>query len=473
MPRAIPTEVVEILLNHCFNASDREHKIGNLLCVSSTWRDPGLRILYTDIVLNPNTISSFVKSSASSTNLALAKSLTIVSRRPSDDCTDEDAVDSDERRLSHRQGNCRARELNANLGMLASIVPQMSQLATFSFYIKSQNSNCQVRTDKISRASLRALVDALSPKLRHLEIDTKCYDRVIGEDEANHLCVAIAQRLPDLESLRLHLAVMCSKIISASDTLESCVICLQWQDQSSFTVSCEEQARLNAYNDRGRPEIAGELQMNLKSTICTTLLPSPALRQLIMTTFQQNLNSGVQQANVRDLLKEKTTCCPVQNLGSSKGDEAVLLLRHTTPQGATSDAVGLIGDIEELLESPSWHSTSQGPRFPHSYRYDSLQGKKHTWAAYNNFGTHETYPRRLNEAEGGESLHIVQPHFLVRSGTSLWDDEANAGRHLVEIKVIDGTDKVEELQRLDDKIKIQVVNNGAMDSEITVRQSVD
>jgi hypothetical protein len=100
---------------------------------------------------------------------------------------------------------------------LCETLGSLSGLTTFSIFLDDQvDSRCQFRGPVLAR-----IVRSFPPSLRHLELDTECIDR-ISEDETTddestsdpdkHLCLAISERVAELETLRLRLSCICTDL---------------------------------------------------------------------------------------------------------------------------------------------------------------------------------------------------------------------------------------------------------------------
>jgi hypothetical protein len=95
---------------------------------------------------------------------------------------------------------------------LSETLGSLSGLRTFSIFLDDQvDSRCQFRGPVLAQ-----IVRSLPSSLLHLELDTECIDR-ISEDESTsdpnkHLCLAISDRVAELETLRLRLSCICTDL---------------------------------------------------------------------------------------------------------------------------------------------------------------------------------------------------------------------------------------------------------------------
>jgi len=96
-----------------------------------------------------------------------------------------------------------------HLDALCSCLSSLERLDTFSIFLDDQvDLRCYVPGPVLAR-----IVRALPPSLLHLELDTECIDRIYEDkpvsDHNDHLCLAISDHMPRLQSLRLRLSCIC------------------------------------------------------------------------------------------------------------------------------------------------------------------------------------------------------------------------------------------------------------------------
>lgn len=99
-----------------------------------------------------------------------------------------------------------------HLHTLCNCLASLSNLTTFSIYLDDQvDSRCYLPGSVLAR-----IVRALPPSVVHLELDTEGVDRGWehdpAENPAQHLCLAINERMSSLESLRLRLSSLCTDL---------------------------------------------------------------------------------------------------------------------------------------------------------------------------------------------------------------------------------------------------------------------
>lgn len=414
-----------------------------------------MRVLWTDIVIDTQNPSSLIQHlstlSPTSAVFDIIKTVTISGFAPEFEYGGErtparvQEEKSEDKVLCYNQGCRAARILNSSLVELASVLPRMTQIEAFSFFLKN---SC--RDKSISRRAMQTVIENLPPSVKNLEIDTRCCDRVLPKDEESHLCDAIAHRMQTLRQLRVRLSTVCPALIGQVDKLESGVICLQWPNRRSHTIPCDlAPAKVHLFGDH-RPLMAHNLQSNIINTISSKLTSSATTKRFLLITFRQNAQIG--QADIRDFVAKSTISCPVAEIGLTSDDKVPIQIRYPSIDGATKDAAGYISDVEELLETTcGWHFTSQGSRLPDSFRR-SARGADVPWVPYDGYSTPETWPWRLRDKKDvAEVAFKMKPRhgFEPPSYQNLWEDEAKAERPLAEIKIMDGVGKTEDLKRLD------------------------
>ncbi|KPI37126.1 uncharacterized protein AB675_3621 [Cyphellophora attinorum] len=386
MPESIPPEIVDIFLKYAITSRPAGQgarvNLCDLLCVNSAWRDIGLGHVWSDIVVDRAGLARFIAAPLTS-NLRLVKSFTFSSDRPDvrwvRDPKSDNVIDRPCRRVN---------QLNTHLYSLATILPRMSSLLTFSFYIKSQPaSDSLLKQVEISRSALRELVDALPLSLENLEIDTKCYDRPVLNYDSRHVCSAIADRLSRLRHVRLRLAKLCPEFFQPSRSLESCVINLLWPHGKGLAFSCREILSEDTLRQRREgKELSARRRQDLVASLPHVTATSPTLRQFNVISGWTIYENAIGQIEVRDLLATRTTVYPLQRLDHSPHGDVFLLRRSDT-----SDVAGRMGDIEEPVEGNAWQTTTKGSRFPHGYK-TSARGSSHEWIPVGDFATAETWP---------------------------------------------------------------------------------
>ena len=146
-----PTELLELIFKIVAedNALNTDGFLTNLLCVCQRWRDIGLRTVWTNVTLSPVKLAKFTDLSLQTNHQGLVRSLTVSIPHITPALTA--AWDyADGQPLSNLyledpytlmlRGNAGTRSLWKNLSKLATIIPKMVSMTTFSFYVTEQAS---------------------------------------------------------------------------------------------------------------------------------------------------------------------------------------------------------------------------------------------------------------------------------------------------------------------------------------------
>ena len=228
MLTSMPPELVAIVFQHLHASDDiaDARAFTNALCTSRTWRDVGLRLLWTHIALkSPSSIMSFANA-PQSTNFDHIQSLTTTIP---EQAARYRKVGFSSKLLEdwetvHKKGNAATQILHDALARLRHRFAAMSGLTTFSFYIQAPPHLNFRYGFFVPHDLLFDIVRSLPASVRHLEIDTKGADRPSTEHSTLDVCSAMADRLDVIVSLRLRMHRMCTRFLKASPILQSLVI---------------------------------------------------------------------------------------------------------------------------------------------------------------------------------------------------------------------------------------------------------
>ena len=103
------------------------------------------------------------------------------------------------------------------LRALPRILSTMQILDSFSFTFSSYRHLGAIQDFFFRRDDVRAILEATPKSVRHLELDTFCYDREGSSTTSGHLCHTLREMLPRLLNLRLRLAYLCPELIPRND----------------------------------------------------------------------------------------------------------------------------------------------------------------------------------------------------------------------------------------------------------------
>ena len=429
MASEIPIEVLDIFIHTCLRDDHlrRTTRLTDILCVCRRWYDVGIRLIWQDIILRKGSTMLRLSSVPECSNLAPVKSLTVTFSPFEPELLPDPMtytlVEGNE--FVDRNGNKDTRELWAGLMALQTIIPDMSNLISFSFYVRESPTMQSPIGFWLEHRQLFHLVDSLPLSIRYLELDTKSRENTKSADQDFDICKMISQRLPQIEHLRLRLNRLCANIIIASESLKTAVINMLYWDYETMTRQCGEVDFIQG--DRwALNEEAGHRTLTGLIEHTTNQLPAlPNIDKLTVIDSQIRKEGRYDIINVRDVMTAKTTVSPITNALIGGGSYPIVHLRYRGEDGTVKDVVGHMDNIEELLEGPAWCNTPSGSRFPVAFK-DSAEGRGYRWAEYNNYRT----KAEILEKENG--WHV--PFF---------GDERNVDGLLVEPFEVEGLGDIE------------------------------
>ena len=215
---AFPNEVLELVLaqvkrNACI---DGDSTFVNALVTRCRWRDVGEKLLWTDVSVTTQSLAKFC--SSTSTMIATVRTFTLTVHLRDMRAGERYEI------VKHSENSSRVSpdwnrpssvtsEFWAVLEMLPSAIVKMDQLESFSFVVTGTGGiGFRIRSNDIN-----AILEALPPTLRHLEIDTQCYwDR--SDPPSHHICHSISRLLPNLHNLRLEVGRLCDRIFQCENS---------------------------------------------------------------------------------------------------------------------------------------------------------------------------------------------------------------------------------------------------------------
>jgi hypothetical protein len=416
----MPNEVVTIVLNHLYK--DVPHDLIRALSVCRTWLELGTQTIYKDVVL-VSSDQMLKLAHADKTSFRSTRSLTI--KVPP---MEKDSSIAEDNPWDHDwtgEANRATKRLHNSLWVVVALLPAFTSLESFSFHISTQSWHDHPEGFFVDCYVLNEIVWVLPATVRHLEIDTKASDRV--KDGQQHLCSTLASRLQGLETLRLHVGNLCSDLFNASSTLRSVVINLM---NCAGITEAQDCAHSIAWNPQEfnawpkRQDIGRATRRDLVAAASFMVGQLPALETfkiLDSNKSRYSFDLEVDAIFVRDVIQKQTTVIPTKAVFEFRESTClhnVRLLRSSDSHAQSEDIVGVLGNIEEVLEGPLWHSTDLGARSPMQVK-ESHQGKTRQWQSYDNFSKREELSNN-------------------RIQCKLWDEEGSAGRRLVDVCIKDG-----------------------------------
>jgi hypothetical protein len=285
-----------------------------------------------------------------------------------------------------------------HLEALCNCLSSMQRLDTFSIFLDDQvDSRCYLPGPVLAR-----IVHALPPSLLHLELDTACIDRINEDkpasDPADHLCLAISDHLPRLESLRLRLSCLCLSLfrsLSATNgaakvsKLHRAFIRLDTTPDIERTLAVAEEVRdcdlpldkrvyRTARGDHG-PLTVKKISAQLLDLQAYGSFPE--LERFILWSWKSDFNRKNSYAHVRDIATRtimrypKLSIQQTQNLPEMhQGEYSVFMIRDHDRE----DYFGGRRMMESaLLHEVNWQEGQDGIRQPPISKLKSATTRLH------------------------------------------------------------------------------------------------
>ena len=224
----LPSELIRQILQWLRLSSRIDHtaNFNTALRVCSKWGDIGERLLWTDVSLENDRIDRFL--SGGGRRDAFITSLTLLIRPLHFQWPEEVVINDPD--LDIGKESPATNTLWKSLEKLPDRVRHMKSLTSFSFKVSGYTLRHQAEGFWLRTEHISAIIDALPASVKHLEIDSYCFDRrgtpsVTG---AHHLCPRLRRMLPQLNNLRLRLSQICEELVesqrepSAAESSEIC-----------------------------------------------------------------------------------------------------------------------------------------------------------------------------------------------------------------------------------------------------------
>ena len=425
------------------------------LRVCSKWRDAGERLLWTDVSLEDNTVGRFL--SGGGRKDASIMSLTLLIKPLHFEWPEEVVLNDPDLDTSNESPATSA--LWKRLEKLPQRLRGMESLTSFSFKVCGYTLRHHPEGFWLRTGDICAIVAALPPSVKYLEIDTYCFDRrgYPSVIPGSHLCPRLSSMIPQLTNLRLRVFRLCAELfefrnehhttkvsdVDSSDTAASgLTITINTCDplSRSSTQSC---TRLNG----GYPVPWGEEHQcrkmieDLLERLVRGTLPVGG-PQVGHIAFVENFNAPMDAPIARrpypamikrSLFPTKLAKYPYEIFGWNP-DVAFLRIRDGTGQDA--EVCGRLHDLVDEVEDNSWVETEAGYRLPASLFYERPRFKE----------------MHLKEKEVLSHKEYTQKHL----GTSdLWFQELRNGRLLLRMQECDDIHAVGcvEREKTDDEIR--------------------
>ena len=138
-------------------------------------------------------------------------------------------------------------------------------------------------------------------------------------------------------------------------TLETVIIRPSRRSQMVGTIPCNETQKLYATDLDRLDAIQTKVVRSIISGFSSKLQSWPNSRHILILTSIRHWGDSVDVLVGHDVVTNTTTAYPIADAGWDRNTcDPLLLLRYATIFGTPQDAIGCIGDIEELVEGESW-----------------------------------------------------------------------------------------------------------------------
>ncbi|KAH7071763.1 hypothetical protein FB567DRAFT_538764 [Paraphoma chrysanthemicola] len=271
-----------------------------------------------------------------------------------------------------------------HLDALCECLGSLSGLKTFSLFLDGLvDSRCTLPGPVLAR-----IVRALPPSIIHLELDTECIDRIyedeLVKDPNDHLCLAISDRVPYLETLRVRLSCIClglfSSLTSTATTrpkskLQRAFIRCDTSPNSESHLGITSQVcdcRLPQFKVGSRGQNYEALAVDKLAALLLCLQTAgsfPDLQRFILFSWQGKDNKFDNQLHIRDIATRSTTHYPAKYTLRGGNDLNVPELEdkdYTCYMIRSHDSIDFVGDRKDLesaiLHEVAWKELPTGVR---------------------------------------------------------------------------------------------------------------
>lgn len=407
----LPLEVLVTIFDHvkhplmvsCFKQAKPDPTIFSCLLSCKKWHDIALLIIYHDISLHNDNLTSFIRCFFRPTTLTQVRSLT-VSANLWDVFSPRESFSQPE---IQEQASAMAASLVSATNELPRILAQMMNLGTFSLSMILQ------REDMVCKDAIASVLSVVPESCVNLELNLRY--KLKGA-ESVHSCETIRNLLPRLNHLRLDMPTICPDIFAPSLAADS---------PTSKTPIYKSLQTLIINGDRGQIKICekeGKLRQNAVPTLVKSLRTlfqhggfPHAKRIWVLERHDGNdMNRAAFDAwNRRDIINNKTWKLPWTNLVGRFHSYDILFTR--TPEGDhitfTPMAHAQIG------EAQTWKETITGSRLPDA----EIQRKK-------------------NAVKSAAASLAEYRQIRPKGSCDLWTGEKATGVRLVEAEEREGLD---------------------------------
>jgi hypothetical protein len=284
-----------------------------------------------------------------------------------------------------------------HIDALCDILASLSKLTTFSIFLDKQvDTHCSLPGVVLAR-----IVRSLPPSLNHLELDTEGVDRIANSSTVqrpeDHLCLAISEHMPHLETLRVRLSCICTDLFhslsvdTAAQTtsrLRRAFIRLDSDPNEGHSLDSETEGnckvhRHAAHHNR-RHAILDRADFNTRISELQTAGAFPQLERFIWFSWKHDFQQSIPRCKIHDFATRSITS--FLRLETTLGDWYIpeLYENYSTTVWIirNHDHEDLVGDQRaleaSLLHEVLWEDRGDGVRFPPVERLESREFRLRT-----------------------------------------------------------------------------------------------
>jgi hypothetical protein len=330
----LPNDVVIEILTQLKRVSDTTQDLTSCSRVNKAWHEAATPLLYGNIALNTNNITSFHKILVTEKYAADIHSISI---------------------------SLQPREAVEPVAQLASLLPQFLNLRSFSFWLSEEF------TADIPQHVLVQLVEALPPSCTDLELDTLGFDKRSTND-TTHLCSSLRAILPRLRHVRLRLRT-CEALFADLDALKLPLLKTLLYNCINVTPipTCQHQSVEPVFHYS--PLIVWN---TVTSGLTSVVVPPDAKLYAFMTTDHEANDFALWPAHVlADFQEKKSTVLPTGYAWLESDIRGSQILRLPDGREIMSTPAGL----EAVAEGQLWVSCRGGARLARQVVKDSRDGR--------------------------------------------------------------------------------------------------
>ncbi|KAI9704110.1 MAG: hypothetical protein M1836_006971 [Candelina mexicana] len=432
-------EIVSLILEHIRNSSSGGALLQSLL-TCQRWNRIGTPILYRDIFIRNNTLTTSVASLIAHSDQVHSLSVRLqpceVEMYTPEGQQDYVKVPRDDPYQLRTEGSKATQSLWQALEAFATVISRMPKLSTFSLLLEPP-SGTRKHGFWIHLRCLDAILEALPKSVSNLEVDLGLLDEA-RDDGPAHICPTLRRLLPQLAHLRLRLGTVCAALF---DNGEEALTALQLEtlvmNTSTSVQDCCKCDVLGSYRyNRHRAHVMDKSsKADYWPSTCLAAYQAgcfPNIKRFDVFAFEQDDSWPDEDEDIED--EEEDSLDPAALRADHWNQHNILAQKtYRLPWRLVSQhACGIMlrtamheevfGDdyaIEQKVEGPAWVEMVGCLRFPVSFaRSEEAVSRGYVWRDL-----------RLEDREA----------FSTRTnfGLEIWGYEEREGRWIMDVEEVD------------------------------------